>query len=69
MDVKKNSNNVGFKDKYEINELKLPNKSGIYLLYTDGLSEHFDKSFEGEIEKILKLPYLKYSTFTPLHHF
>lgn len=54
IDIKKNYNSVGFKDKYEINELKLPCKSGIFILYTDGLSEHFGDSFEGELENILK---------------
>jgi len=47
-------NSVGFKDKYEINELKIPCGSGIFILYTDGLSEHFGDSFEEEIENILK---------------
>ena len=54
IDKKKNYNSVGFKDKYEINELKLPCESGIFILYTDGLSEHFEDSFEEEIEIILK---------------
>lgn len=54
IDIKKNYNSVGFKDKYEINELKLPCKSGIFILYTDGLSEHFGDSFKGELENILK---------------
>ena len=54
VDIKKNYNPVGFKEKYEINELKLPCESGIFILYTDGLSEHFDNSFEGELENILK---------------
>ncbi len=54
IDIKKNYNSVGFKDKYEINELRLPCESGIYILYTDGLSEHFGDSFEGELENILK---------------
>lgn len=54
VDIKKNYNPVGFKEKYEINELKLPCESGIFILYTDGLSEHFDDSFEGELENILK---------------
>ena len=54
VDIKMNYNPVGFKDKYEINELKLPCESGIFILYTDGLSEHFEDSFEKEIEIILK---------------
>ena len=54
VDIKKNYNPVGFKEKYEINELKLPCESGIFILYTDGLSEHFEDSFEGELENILK---------------
>ncbi len=54
VDIKKNYNPTGFKEKYEINELKLSCKAGIYLLYTDGLSEHFEDSFKGELENILK---------------
>ncbi len=54
VDIKKNYNPVGFKEKYEINELKLPCESGIFILYTDGLSEHFEDSFDGELENILK---------------
>lgn len=54
IDIKKNFNNIGFKDKYEVNELNLPCDSGIFVLYTDGLSEHFGDSFEEEIESILK---------------
>ena len=54
IDIKKNYNPVGFKEKYEINELKLPCESGIFILYTDGLSEHFEDSFEKEIEIILR---------------
>jgi len=54
IDIKKNYNPVGFKEKYEINEVKLPCESGILILYTDGLSEHFEDSFEKEIEIILK---------------
>jgi serine phosphatase RsbU (regulator of sigma subunit) len=54
IDIKKNYNPVGFKEKYEINELRLPCQSGIFILYTDGLSEHFGDSFERELENILK---------------
>jgi hypothetical protein len=54
VDIKKTFNLTGFKEKYEINELKLSCKAGIYLLYTDGLSDHFGDSFEGELENILK---------------
>ena len=54
VDIKKNYNPVGFKEKYEINELRLPCQSGIFILYTDGLSEHFGDSFEVELENILK---------------
>jgi serine phosphatase RsbU (regulator of sigma subunit) len=54
IDIKKNYNPVGFKEKYEINELRLPCQSGIIILYTDGLSEHFGDSFERELENILQ---------------
>ncbi|MFC1550178.1 PP2C family protein-serine/threonine phosphatase [Candidatus Neomarinimicrobiota bacterium] len=54
LDIKKNYNPVGFEANYEINELKRPCTAGIYLLYTDGLSEHFEESFEEEMELILK---------------
>jgi serine phosphatase RsbU (regulator of sigma subunit) len=54
VDIKQNYNPIGFKEKYEINELKLHCNEGIYLLYTDGLSDHFGNSFRGEIENILK---------------
>ena len=54
VDIKKNYNPVGFKDKYEINEIKLPHRTGIYLLYTDGLSEHFEDSFNEEMENIFR---------------
>jgi serine phosphatase RsbU (regulator of sigma subunit) len=54
VDIRKNYNPVGFKEKYEINELTLPHENGIYLLYTDGLSDHFEDSFEGEMENIFK---------------
>ncbi len=54
IDIKMNFTSVGYKEKYGINELEFPCDSGIIILYTDGLSEHFGDFFEGELENILK---------------
>ncbi|MFH1589366.1 MAG: PP2C family protein-serine/threonine phosphatase [archaeon] len=54
IDIKTNSNSVGFKDKYFVNEWVLKNPEDILILYTDGLSEHDDNYFSKDLENRLQ---------------
>jgi hypothetical protein len=55
VDAKKNhgSSSLGFKEEYEVNELKLEAKGDMCILYTDGLEEHFS-DFRGTLETTLR---------------
>lgn len=55
IDFKKNNNSIGFKEKYEVNELKKLDKGDMYVLFTDGLSEHFEDSFQSNLEETLRM--------------
>lgn len=54
IDVQKNHSTLGFKDGYEVNELKLENKGDMCILFTDGLEEHFGNSFMETLEGTLR---------------
>ena len=54
IDFKKNNNPIGFKEKYELNEFKPMSRGDIYVLFTDGLSEHFGDSFKPNLEETLR---------------
>jgi serine phosphatase RsbU (regulator of sigma subunit) len=53
VDARKNHSSLGFKEEYEVNELKLENKGDMCILYTDGLEEHFS-DFRGTLETTLR---------------
>jgi serine phosphatase RsbU (regulator of sigma subunit) len=52
------SSNLGYKQSYTVNKIKLMGKGDILLLYTDGLSDHAkadgDMFFPGHLEEALK---------------
>lgn len=57
IDKKRHFSNIGYKQKYTVNELNLLGAGDIILLYTDGLSEHQNKNndyFPNQLVKILK---------------
>jgi serine phosphatase RsbU (regulator of sigma subunit) len=58
IDCKRNFSRLGYKKKYSINRLSLMGSGDILLIYTDGLSEHWDASetpyFPDKLEEKLR---------------
>ncbi|MCH8010820.1 MAG: serine/threonine-protein phosphatase [Candidatus Marinimicrobia bacterium] len=58
IDKKRHFSNIGYKQKYTVNELNLLDAGDIILLYTDGLSEHQNKNseyFPNQLVEMLKI--------------